>query len=152
MLRSLRVDPRSRFALDVGCGGGVLTEDLSRLGFTAFGLDPSGPSLAVARDHALSGGLSISYIRGTGEAIPFAPASFDVVFCCDVLEHVRDLRAVVAEISRVLKPGGMFFYDTLNRNLYSLLVVIKVAQEWRRFAFMPPTASTCGICSSSPGR
>jgi 2-polyprenyl-6-hydroxyphenyl methylase/3-demethylubiquinone-9 3-methyltransferase len=60
------------------------------------------------------------------------------VFCCDVLEHVQDLPKVISEISRVLKPGGVFFYDTLNRTFVSKLVAIKIWQEWKRWAFMPP--------------
>src|SRR5215831_9947274 len=59
-------------------------------------------------------------------------------FCCDVLEHVRDLPKVISEISRVLKPGGVFCFDTLNRTFLSKLVAIKIWQEWKRWAFMPP--------------
>ena len=60
------------------------------------------------------------------------------IFCCDVLEHVQDLPKVISEILRVLKPVGVFFYDTLNRTFISKLVAIKIWQEWKRWAFMPP--------------
>jgi 2-polyprenyl-6-hydroxyphenyl methylase/3-demethylubiquinone-9 3-methyltransferase len=60
------------------------------------------------------------------------------VYCCDVLEHVRDLPKVISEIYRVIKPGGVFFFDTLNRTFMSKLVAIKIWQEWKSTAFMPP--------------
>jgi 2-polyprenyl-6-hydroxyphenyl methylase / 3-demethylubiquinone-9 3-methyltransferase len=82
--------------------------------------------------------LNIDYSEGTGESIRFADQSFDVVFCCDVLEHVRDLPKVISEISRVLNPGAFFCFDTLNRTFLSKLVAIKIWQEWKRWPFMPP--------------
>jgi 2-polyprenyl-6-hydroxyphenyl methylase / 3-demethylubiquinone-9 3-methyltransferase len=137
LLSELKISPKEKTALEVGCGGGVLAEEIARMGFTTFGIDPSEASLRVAIDHSLLGGLNITYNAGAGEALPYRDKVYDAVFCCDVLEHVRDLPKVVSEISRVLKPGGVFFYDTLNRTLTSKLVVIKVAQEWKRWAFMP---------------
>ncbi|MGZ4064841.1 MAG: methyltransferase domain-containing protein, partial [Bacteroidia bacterium] len=80
----------------------------------------------------------IYYTTGSGEQLPYADASFDVLFCCDVLEHVRDLPAVITEISRVLKPGGVFCFDTINRTLLSKIAVIKIAQDIKLFSFMPP--------------
>lgn len=133
----LGTDLAGKVALDVGCGGGFLTEEIARLGFETLGLDPSVLSLRTAASHAWSQGLRIGYLGATGEAIPCKPGTCDIVFCCDVLEHVRDLPRVVSEISRVLRPGGIFCYDTFNRTLLSKLVAIKIAQEWRRWAFMP---------------
>jgi 2-polyprenyl-6-hydroxyphenyl methylase / 3-demethylubiquinone-9 3-methyltransferase len=124
--------------LDVGCGGGLLSEEFARLGCQVTGIDPSERSLGTARRHALLSNLQISYQRGTGEQIPFANASFDVVVCCDVLEHVNDVAQVVHEIARVLRPGGIFFYETINATFLSWLTVIKVAQEWRITRFFPP--------------
>lgn len=124
--------------LDVGCGGGLLAEEFARLGCAVTGIDPSEPSLATARAHAQQAGLTIAYRAGAGEALPFADAAFDLVYCCDVLEHVSDLNAVIGEIARVLRPGGVFCYDTLNRTLRSKLVAIKLFQEWRYTSFMPP--------------
>jgi 2-polyprenyl-6-hydroxyphenyl methylase/3-demethylubiquinone-9 3-methyltransferase len=108
------------------------------MGFTTTGIDPSEQSVHTATNHAKLGNLDIKYDQGSGEELPYPDHSFDCVFCCDVLEHVRDLPKVISEISRVLKPNGIFFYDTLNRTFISKLVAIKIWQEWRRWAFMPP--------------
>ena len=134
----LKLDYRGTSALDVGCGGGILAEEFAALGFQVTGIDPSEQSLTTARQHAQSMGLQINYQRGTGESIPFADNAYPVVYCCDVLEHVRDLPKVIGEISRVTKPGGVFFFDTLNRTFASKLVAIKIWQEWKSTAFMPP--------------
>ena len=125
-------------ALDVGCGGGILAEEFAAMGFRVTGIDPSEQSLNTARQHAQSMGLSIEYQEGTGESIPFADNTYPVVYCCDVLEHVRDLPKVISEIYRVTKPGGVFLFDTLNRTFVSKLVAIKIWQEWKSTAFMPP--------------
>ncbi len=130
--------PAGKRALEVGSGGGYMSEEIARLGFDATGVDPSGLSVEAADAHARAGGLRIRYQRGVGESLPFEDASFDVVLCCDVLEHVRDLPKVVSEIARVMRPGGFFFFDTFNRTFVSWLAVIKVSQEWRRWAFLPP--------------
>jgi 2-polyprenyl-6-hydroxyphenyl methylase/3-demethylubiquinone-9 3-methyltransferase len=128
--------PSGKLALDVGCGGGLLAEEIARLGCRVTGIDPSTNSLATARTHATGAGLAIDYQQGAGEALPFEPGSFDIVFCCDVLEHVSSVAAVVGEIARVLKPGGVFLYDTINRTLVSKVAVIKLPQEWLKMA--PP--------------
>ena len=124
------LDPRGATALDVGCGGGLLAEEVARLGFRVTGVDPSAPSLETAREHARAAGLDIEYREGVGEALPVADAAFDLVYCCDVLEHVDDVPAVLREIRRALKPGGLFVYDTINRNPLSKLFVITLLQEW----------------------
>ncbi|PZR98464.1 MAG: 3-demethylubiquinone-9 3-O-methyltransferase [Candidatus Nephthysia bennettiae] len=128
--------PSGKLALDVGCGGGLLSEEFARLGCMVTGIDPSANSLATARAHATESGLAIDYRHGTGEALTFEPDSFDIVFCCDVLEHVSMVAAVVAEVARVLKPGGVFLYDTINRTLVSKLAVVKLPQDWLKMA--PP--------------
>jgi 2-polyprenyl-6-hydroxyphenyl methylase/3-demethylubiquinone-9 3-methyltransferase len=138
LLEDLGIDPHRKRALDIGCGGGLLAEELARLGCSVSGIDPSAESLAAAWTHAQETGLSIDYREGTGEAIPFPDASFDLATCCDVLEHVADLPRVIAETARVLRPGGLFFYDTINRTLRSKLILIKVLQEWRWTSLMPP--------------
>lgn len=138
VLKKLNIDPNGKTALEVGSGGGILTEEISKMGFITTGIDPAEESLHTARTHAKAGGLTITYEKGSGEQIPFPDQSFDCVFCCDVLEHVRDLPKVISEISRVLKPNGVFIYDTLNRTFISKMVAIKIWQEWKRWAFMPP--------------
>ncbi len=137
-LKKLGIDPNGKAALEVGSGGGILTEEIARMGFTITGIDPAEQSVVTASNHAKASGLTIKYEQGSGENLPYANASFDCVFCCDVLEHVKDLPKVVSEISRVLKPGGVFFYDTLNRTFVSKMVAIKIWQEWKWWAFMPP--------------
>jgi 2-polyprenyl-6-hydroxyphenyl methylase / 3-demethylubiquinone-9 3-methyltransferase len=134
----LRLDPRGLRALDVGCGGGLLAEEFARLGCQVTGLDPSEPSIATARAHASQSGLAIAYQVGVGEQLSFADASFDLVYCCDVLEHVSDLNRVIAETARVLTPGGVYCFDTINRTLFSKLTVIKLLQEWKATALLPP--------------
>lgn len=134
----LRINPQGKAALEVGCGGGILCEEAAIMGFDVTGIDPSEPALKIAARHAQASGLRIEYETGTGEALPHPDNAFDVVFCCDVLEHVRDLPKVISEISRVLKPCGVFCYDTINRTWASKLLAIKIAQDWKRWAFMPP--------------
>jgi 2-polyprenyl-6-hydroxyphenyl methylase / 3-demethylubiquinone-9 3-methyltransferase len=124
--------------LDVGCGGGLLAEPLARLGCVVTGVDPSHRSLEVARAHAQASSLDIDYVHGFAEALPAADGTFDVVVCCDVLEHVDDLSATIREAARVLRPGGVYLYDTINRTVRSKLLVIKIFQEWSATAFMPP--------------
>jgi 2-polyprenyl-6-hydroxyphenyl methylase/3-demethylubiquinone-9 3-methyltransferase len=138
LLEELKLDPSGLRALEVGCGGGLLAEEFARLGCEVVGIDPSERSLAAARVHAEASGLAIDYRFGTGEAIPLPEGSFDLVYCCDVLEHVRDLPSVIAEIARVLRPGGVFFYDTLNRTWKSWLVMIQLFQECSWTSFLPP--------------
>lgn len=138
ILREQNVDLRNSTLLDVGCGGGILAEAFAELGLAVTGIDPSVSSIETARRHAKQQGFAISYHVGLGERLPFADARFDCVSCCDVLEHVRDVDAVLAEIGRVLKPGGLFVYDTINRTWLSWLFLIKIAQDWKRWAFMEP--------------
>lgn len=129
-LVELSYDYRSRRVLDIGCGGGFLTEEIAKFGLETTGVDPSVPSLQTAREHAKALNLAITYQEGAGEKLNFADDCFDMVFCLDVLEHVRDYRAVVAEISRVLVPGGFFFFETVNRTILSYLVVIFCMQKF----------------------
>ena len=138
LVEELHLVPAGLRVLDIGCGGGLLAEEFARLGCAVAGVDPSKESLAAARRHAASQGLAIRYECAAGEALPFADESFEIVYCCDVLEHVTDLRQVIAETARVLKPGGAYLYDTINRTLQSRLIVIKLLQEWRWTALMPP--------------
>lgn len=116
--------------LDVGCGGGLVAEELARRGAEVTGLDLSAAALATARAHAAAGGLSIRYEQGRAEALPFADGAFQAVVCADCLEHVDDLERVVAEVARVLRPGGAFCYDTFNRTWRSRLLVAWL-MEWR---------------------
>ncbi len=138
LIKQLMMDPHGKKVLDVGCGGGILAEEFARLGCQVMGIDPSAPSLATARAHTQQVGLDIDYRVGVGEDLPFADDSFDIVYSSDVLEHVNDLEKVISEIVRVLKQGGVFLYDTINRTFPSKLVMIKLVQEWKLTSFMPP--------------
>ena len=136
--RRIKSRPHDRRLLDVGCGGGYLAEELARAGLDVTGIDPSNQSLKSALKHALQENLDIKYLQGIGENLPFEDGSFDFVCCCDVLEHVGDYGKILGEISRVLKSGGIFFYDTINRNPLSWLVMIKMLQDWKLTAFLAP--------------
>ena len=120
---------RSGAVLDVGCGGGILSEEFAKDGFRVTGVDPSPKSINAAREHAAENSLDIEYLVGCGETLPFADDSFDIVACCDVLEHVDDPKLVIHEVSRVLINGGVFLFDTVNRTLKSKIVLIKFCQD-----------------------
>jgi 2-polyprenyl-6-hydroxyphenyl methylase/3-demethylubiquinone-9 3-methyltransferase len=108
------------------------------MGFRVTGVDPSVRSIEAARTHALESGLVIDYQAGVGDALEFENETFDAVFCCDTLEHVLGWDAVIGEISRVLRKGGVFLFDTINRTFASKLRSILIAQEWKWTRFAPP--------------
>jgi 2-polyprenyl-6-hydroxyphenyl methylase/3-demethylubiquinone-9 3-methyltransferase len=135
---SLHLDPAGKQVLDVGCGGGLVAEKMAQLGWRVTGIDPAAGSIHYAQAHARQAGLPIEYRTGSGEALPFEDASFDVVYSLDVLEHVTDLDQVITEVARVLRPRGVFIYDTVNRTLFTKLVAIKIMQEWSWTGLMPP--------------
>jgi len=138
MVDEIGIDPVGANVLDVGCGGGLLAEEFAAIGCYVTGIDPSLRSLDIARAHAAEVGLTIDYQYGVGESLPFSDGTFDAVYCCDVLEHVVDVRKVIVEMARVLRPGGVVLYDTINRTLRSKLIMIKLFQEWERTRFMEP--------------
>ncbi|MBX3018415.1 MAG: bifunctional 2-polyprenyl-6-hydroxyphenol methylase/3-demethylubiquinol 3-O-methyltransferase UbiG [Bdellovibrionaceae bacterium] len=117
---------RRHEVLDIGCGAGFLLKSLLDAGHTVTGLDASGASLEVAG--RLTAGRA-RLVEGDAYRLPFSDASFDAVTCMDFLEHVSEPAKVVAEAARVLKPGGVFFYHTFNRNPVAHLIVIK-GVEW----------------------
>lgn len=118
--------------LDLGCAGGFMAEAMAARGAGVTGIDPAEGAIQAARDHAQAQGLKINYDVGTGEALPYADASFDAVVCVDVLEHVADLAKVLAEVARVLRPGGMFLFDTINRNPIARFATITIAEDLLR--------------------
>ena len=138
LTHQLGLQPVSLSVLDVGCGGGILSEEFAKIGCRVTGIDPSAPSLDTARTHAVREGLAIEYRQASGESIPFGAGTFDVVVCCDVLEHVNDLEKTILEVARVLKPGGMFCYDTINRTEESRKANIFAAQDFALTSFFPP--------------
>lgn len=113
--------------LDVGCGAGFLANQLARDGYSVVGLDASPDSLVVARRHDET--QTVRYEAGDALALPYPDGSFDAVCAMDFLEHVEAPGRVVAECARVLRPGGLFFFHTFNRNFLAWLIVIK-GVEW----------------------
>ena len=118
-----------RDVLDLGCAGGFMAEALATRGAHVTGIDPAAEAIDAARAHARAQGLRIGYDVGVGEALPYADASFDALVCVDVLEHVADLNRVLAEVARTLRPGGLFLFDTINRNPLARLATITVAED-----------------------
>lgn len=113
----------SLYILDVGCGGGFLSNHLAHAGHQVTGIDLSENSLKIAKRYDQTG--SVSYLQADAYALPFKNAKFDVVCAMDILEHVENPANLIAEASRVLRPGGLFFFHTFNRNWKSRLLVIK---------------------------
>lgn len=123
------IDWAGKAVLDLGCAGGFMAEALAGRGATVTGIDPAVQAVDAARSHAAAQDLPISYDVGVGEALPYTNGSFDAVVCVDVLEHVSDLDQVLREVHRVLRPGGRFLYDTINRNWISRMATITVAED-----------------------
>lgn len=117
-------DWKGKQILDVGCGGGFTSEFMAERGAVVSGIDMSAATVETAKSHAKEMNLSINYLVGSAEALPFPDNSFDVITCVDVLEHVPDLGKVLKEIYRVLKPGGTFCFDTINKTWKSKFVMI----------------------------
>ena len=124
-----QIDWHGKAVLDLGCAGGFMAEALVARGAQVTGIDPADQAIEAARAHAAAEGHAITYDIGVGEALPYQPATFDAVVCVDVLEHVQDLPAVLAEAARVLRPGGLFLFDTINRNVLARLVTITIAEN-----------------------
>lgn len=123
------IDWQGKQVLDLGCAGGFMAEALSKRGAQVTGIDPASEAITAARQHAQAEGLRIAYDVGVGEALPYDAAGFDAVVCVDVLEHVTDLQKVMFEVARVLRPGGLFLFDTINRNPLARLATITVAED-----------------------
>lgn len=115
--------------LDLGCAGGFMAEAMHDRGARVTGIDPAAEAIAAAEAHAAETGRAIRYGVGVGEALPYAANSFDAVVCVDVLEHVADLEKVLSEVARVLRPGGWFLFDTINRNALARFAVITMAED-----------------------
>ncbi|MBA4751803.1 MAG: bifunctional 2-polyprenyl-6-hydroxyphenol methylase/3-demethylubiquinol 3-O-methyltransferase UbiG [Sphingopyxis sp.] len=127
------VDARERYALagraaiDVGCGAGLLAEPLARMGGQVTGVDAAAQNIAAARDHAAGQGLAITYFAGELSALP--PATFDLVTSMEVVEHVTDPAAFIAELAARLAPGGLMILSTPNRTMLSKLLLVEAAER-----------------------
>lgn len=123
-------DPAGRSALDVGCGGGLISEGLAAAGARVTAIDMSETALAVARSHLEQSGLSVDYRKSTAEAVAREnPGAYDLVTCMELVEHVPDPVSIVRACSRAVKPGGHVFFATVNRTWLSYLLVI-IASEY----------------------
>ncbi len=115
----------SQRVLDIGCGGGILAESMALRGARVLGIDMGEAPLAVAQLHQLESGAKLDYRRITAEELAESePASFDVVTCMELLEHVPDPASTIRACARLVKPGGHLFFSTINRNPKSYLFAI----------------------------
>jgi 2-polyprenyl-6-hydroxyphenyl methylase / 3-demethylubiquinone-9 3-methyltransferase len=123
-------DVAGKNVLDIGCGGGILSDSMARKGARVTGIDLSSKALRVAQLHALEAGTAnVNYQEISAEAIALErPGEFDVVTCMEMLEHVPDPASVVRACSTLVKPGGWVFFSTLNRNPKSFLFAILGAE------------------------
>lgn len=130
--------------LDIGSGGGLVAEPLTRLGADVVGIDATARNVEVARLHAAEGGLAIDYRHAAAEELAEAGESFDAVLALEIVEHVASLEAFVAAAARMTKPGGLLVVATLNRTLkafglaivgaeYVLRWLPKGTHDWRKF-------------------
>jgi 2-polyprenyl-6-hydroxyphenyl methylase/3-demethylubiquinone-9 3-methyltransferase len=114
--------------LDIGCGGGILSEPLARLGARMLGADPSQQNIAAAAAHAQESGVGVDYRATTAEDLAAAGEQFDVVLAMEVVEHVNDAGAFVGTCAGMVKPGGLMIAATLNRTLKSFALAIVGAE------------------------
>jgi 2-polyprenyl-6-hydroxyphenyl methylase/3-demethylubiquinone-9 3-methyltransferase len=114
--------------LDIGCGGGILSEPLARLGAQMVGADPAEENIAAARAHAEETGVAIDYRATTAEELAAAKERFDVVLAMEVVEHVADVSAFIVTCAAMVKPGGLMIVATLNRTLKSFALAIVGAE------------------------
>ena len=130
--------------LDIGCGGGLISEPLTRLGGSVTGIDPGAENVAIARAHAEPQGLVIDYRAATAEELVTAGEQFDAVVCLEVVEHVPDVGAFLKTCAALVRPGGLMVLSTINRTLKSYALAIVAAEyvlgwlprgthQWDRF-------------------
>ncbi|MCV2872514.1 bifunctional 2-polyprenyl-6-hydroxyphenol methylase/3-demethylubiquinol 3-O-methyltransferase UbiG [Defluviimonas sp. WL0050] len=115
--------------LDIGCGGGLLSEPMARLGADVVGADAAARNIPVAQIHAEEQGLNIDYRHTTAEALVVGGEAFDIVLAMEIVEHVADPASFIATCQDLLKPGGLMIASTINRNAKSFIAAI-VGAEW----------------------
>jgi len=147
--------------LDIGCGGGLLSEPMARLGADVVGADAAAGNIPVARVHAEQQGLRIDYRHTSAEALAAEGEQFDVILNMEVVEHVADPPAYLAACAHLLKPGGLMVCSTLNRNPKSFLMAIVGAEhimrwlprgthEWSKFITPDELFSLLGAAGLTP--
>jgi 2-polyprenyl-6-hydroxyphenyl methylase/3-demethylubiquinone-9 3-methyltransferase len=150
LARSVGRDPESAeplrglSILDIGCGGGLLTEPLARLGATVTGIDAAARNIEIARAHAATMGVKVTYLACSAEDLAAQDGQFDAVLAMEIVEHVADLDSFVTASAGLMKPNGLMFVATLNRTVKSFAMAIVGAEyvlrwlprgthDWRRF-------------------
>lgn len=124
-----RVSLKGKKVIDIGCGGGLVSEGMARLGASVTGIDLGEAPLAVARLHAQKDGIEVEYVNITAEEIAAERAGqYDAVTCLEMLEHVPDPGAVIAACAKLVKPGGQVFFSTINRNPKAFMLAIVGAE------------------------
>jgi 2-polyprenyl-6-hydroxyphenyl methylase/3-demethylubiquinone-9 3-methyltransferase len=124
------VDVAGKRVVDVGCGGGILTESLAKIGADALGIDLSEELIDIADLHGLESGVNANYEKISAENLAQQqPESFDYVTCMEMLEHVPDPGSIISACATLVKPGGMVFFSTLNRKPKSYLLAIVAAEH-----------------------
>jgi 2-polyprenyl-6-hydroxyphenyl methylase/3-demethylubiquinone-9 3-methyltransferase len=130
--------------LDIGCGGGLMSEPMTRLGASVTGVDASARNIATASVHAARQDLAIDYREGTAEGLAESGAQFDVVLALEIVEHVADVDLFLRSCGRLVKPGGLLFLSTLNRTAKAWVLAIAGAEyvlgwlprgthDWKKF-------------------
>jgi len=115
--------------IDIGCGGGILSESMAKRGAHVTGIDMGEAPLAVAKLHKLESGVEVNYLHSTAEAFAEQkPESYDIVTCLEMLEHVPDPASVIKACAKLVKPGGHVFFSTINRNPKSFVFAIVGAE------------------------
>ncbi len=116
--------------LDIGCGGGILSESMAKLGGHVTGIDMSTDAIQIAKLHQLESGTNVEYLLNTAENIASErPGEFDIITCLELLEHVPEPWQIVEACSKLLKPQGHLFFSTINRNIKSYLFAIIGAEH-----------------------
>ena len=140
--------------LDIGCGGGLMSEPMTRLGASVTGVDASARNIATASVHAARQDLAIDYREGTAEGLAESGAQFDVVLALEIVEHVADVDLFLRSCGRLVKPGGLLFLSTLNRTAKAWVLAIAGAEyvlgwlprgthDWKKF--LKPSEVTRGL-------
>ena len=140
--------------LDIGCGGGIVAEPMTRLGFAVTGIDAGVEAIDAAREHARATGLDINYRLSTAELVADSGGRFDVVLALEVIEHLGDRAAFWRSLGGLVKPGGAFIAATINRTARSFALAIVGAEyilgwiprgthDWRKF--VPPSELLLGV-------
>jgi len=123
-------DLKGKAVLDVGCGGGLLSEEFAKAGAEVTGIDLAPKAIEAATGHAKANALDINYLHSSIEKfLPGNEEKFDIVVCSEVLEHVFDLQQFVKDMMGTLKPGGKFLFSTINKTLKSKLFAIYIAEN-----------------------